>query len=365
MREHVDRAMKEGAVGLSTGLIYLPGTFARTEEIVELAKVAAQYDGIYASHMRNEGVDIMDALNELFCIARDARIRAEVSHIKLSGKSAWGGTARVLEAIERARMEGLDVTQDQYVYTASSTGIAQLIPEKYREGGKFRERLEDPAQKSAMVADMKRQLKRGGRKDYSYAVIADYKHDRSFNGLTIAEAADRNYGSRSLKAQVEMVLDIQKNGGASGVFHSMNESDLRSFLAHPNTMFASDSGVRRHGQGVPHPRGYGNNARVLGRYVRDEKLLRMEDAIRRMTSLPATTFALKDRGILRPGYAADLVVFDPDTVQDKARFDDPHHYAVGFNYVFVNGTVVVENDRHTGKRPGQMLRHNATKLAAN
>ena len=366
MREHVDQAMKDGAVGLSTGLIYLPGTFARTDEIIELAKVAAKYDGIYASHMRNEGVDIMEALNELFRIAREARIRAEVSHIKLSGKSAWGRTVEVIEAIERARLEGLDITQDQYAYTASSTGMAQLIPEKYREGGKFRERLADDTQKSAMVADMKQQLKRGGRKDYSYAVIADYRHDRSFNGRNIAEAAEKQYGSRSLKYQIEMVLEIQKNGGASGVFHSMNESDLRSFLAHPNTMFASDSGVRRHGQGVPHPRGYGNNARVLGRYVREQKALRMEDAIRRMTSLPAATFGLSERGVLRPGYAADVVVFDPETVEDKARFEDPHHYAVGFHCVLVNGVAVVENDRHTGTRPGQMLRHKSEKkIAAN
>ena len=357
MREHVERAMKDGAIGLSTGLIYLPGTFARTEEIIELAKVAAKYDGIYASHMRNEGLDILDALNELFRIAREARIRAEISHIKLSGKSAWGQTAKVLDAIERARAEGLDITQDQYVYTASSTGMAQLIPEKYREGGKFRERLDDPTQKSAMAAAMKQNLKRGGRKDYSYAVIADYKHDRGFNGLNIAQAAEKKYGSATLKNQIEMVLDIQKNGGASGVFHGMNEADLRSFLAHPNTMFASDSGVRRHGSGAPHPRGYGNNARVLGRYVREEKLLRVEDAVRRMTSLPATTFRLNDRGAVRAGYAADIVVFDPETVSDKAQFEDPHHYAVGFNHVLVNGVVVVEQDRHTGKRPGQMLRH--------
>jgi N-acyl-D-amino-acid deacylase len=359
MRQHVEQAMKDGAVGLSTGLIYLPGTFARTDEIVELAKVAARHDGIYASHMRNEGVDIFDALNELFRIAREAKIRAEISHIKLSGKSAWGQPDKVLAAIEQARAEGLDITQDQYVYPASSTGIAQLIPEKYREGGKFRERLADPGQKSRMIADMKATLKRGGRKDYSYAVIADYKTDRTLNGLNIGEAAKRKFGSASLKNQIEMVLEIQKNGGASGVFHSMSESDLRAFLAHPNTMFASDSGVRRHSEGVPHPRGYGNNARVLGRYVREYNLLRMEDAIRRMTSLPASTFRLSDRGILKVGNAADIVVFDPDKVKDNAKFEDPHHYATGFDYVLVNGVTVIEHDRHTGKRPGQMLRHKA------
>jgi N-acyl-D-amino-acid deacylase len=358
MREHVEHAMEDGAVGLSTGLIYVPGTFAHTEEIVELAKVAAKYDGIYASHMRNEGLEIFGALNELFQIAREADIRAEVSHIKLSGKSAWGQPDKVLAAIEKARAEGLDITQDQYVYPASSTGMAQLIPEKYLESGKFRERLADPETKARMIADMKANLKRGGRKDYSYAVIADYKHDRKLNGMNIVQAARKSFGSASLNNQIEMILDIQKNDGASGVFHSMSESDLRAFLAHPNTMFASDSGVRRPGEGVPHPRGYGNNARVLARYVREEKLLRIEDAIRRMTSLPATSFRFADRGVLRVGNAADIVVFDPNEVADKAQFDQPHQYAVGFDYVVVNGVVVVDHDHHTEKRPGQMLRHN-------
>jgi N-acyl-D-amino-acid deacylase len=363
MRAHVDRAMKEGAVGLSTGLIYLPGTFAHTDEIVELAKVAAKYDGIYASHMRNEGIGIYEALGELFQVAREAGIRAEVSHIKLSGRTAWGQPGKVLAAIEKARAEGLDITQDQYVYPASSTGISQLIPEKYREAGKFRERLADPDQKARMISDMKVNLKQGGRKDYSYAVIADYKHDSSLNGLNIADAARKKLGSASLKSQIELILDIEKSGGASGVFHSMSEADLRVFLAHPNTMFASDSGVRRYREGVPHPRGYGNNARVLGRYVREEKLLRVEDAIRRMTSLPATTFRLKDRGLLRIGAAADIVVFDPEKVTDNARFEEPHNYATGFDYVLVNGVSVVDHDHHTGKRPGQMLRHKLEQAA--
>lgn len=357
MRGAVDRAMQDGAVGLSTGLIYLPGTFARTDEIIELAKVASKYDGIYASHMRNEGTGIFRSLDEVFRIAREANIRAEISHIKLSGKSAWGQPHKVLAAIEKARGEGLDITQDQYVYPASSTGMAQLIPEKYKEGGKFHEHLDNPRDKAAMVAEMKANVKHGGRKDFAYAVIADYKHDRSLNGLNIAEAAQKKLGSKSLNSQSEMILDIQKNGGASGVFHSMSESDLRVFLAHPNTMIASDSGVRRFGEGVPHPRGYGNNARLLGRYVRDEKILRLEDAIRRMTSLPAKTFRFADRGTLEVGKWADIVVFDPETVIDNAAFEDPHHYATGFACVLVNGEVVVRNDEHTRVRPGKVLRH--------
>lgn len=360
MRGLVDRAMRDGAVGLSTGLIYLPGTFAKTEEIIELAKVASRHDGIYASHMRSESAEIFEALEEVFRIAREAEIRAEISHLKLSGKSNWGQTRRVFEAIERARAAGLDITQDQYVYTASSTGISQLVPEKYREGGKFTDHLADPVVKAEMVAAMKQTLKKGGREDYSYAVIASYPRDVSMNGLNIVQAAQKKRGSATLDDQIETILEIQANGGASGVFHGMAEADLQQFLQHPNTMFASDSGVRQFKEGVPHPRGYGNNARLLARYVRELKLLRLEDAIRRMTSLPATTFRLKDRGTIREGAWADVVVFDPAKVQDHAAFNDPHHYATGFSWVMVNGVAVVTNDVHTGKRPGKTVRRTET-----
>ncbi len=356
MKSMVEQAMKDGAVGLSTGLIYLPGTFAKTEELVELAKVAGRYEGIYASHMRSESHEIMEALEEVFCIAREANIRAEISHIKLSGKSNWGQTAKVIAAIEKAREEGLDITQDQYVYTASSTSISQLVPEKYREGGRFTNNLADPSQKARMIQEMKHTLKRGGRDDYSYAVIASYRRDPSLNGLNVVEAARKNRGAEGLDDQIELILDIQANGGASGVFHGINEDDLRVFLSHPNTMFASDSGVRKFQEGVPHPRGYGNSARVLARYVNDLKLLRLEDAVRRMTSLPATTFRLKDRGVLREGAWADVVIFDPAKVRDVASFNDPHHYATGFAWVLVNGVPVVKADKHTGARPGKALR---------
>jgi N-acyl-D-amino-acid deacylase len=357
MKSTVEQAMKDGAAGLSTGLIYLPGAFAKTEEIVELAKVAARYDGIYASHMRSESQEILDALDEVFRIAREARIRAEVSHIKLSGKSNWGQTTKVIATIERARAEGLDITQDQYVYTASSTGISQLVPEHYREDGRFTNNLADPEQKARMIAEMKANLEKGGRDDYAYAVIASCKHDPSLNGLNLVEAAKRKRGADSVDDQIELILDLQAKGGASGVFHGIDEDDLQQFLRHPNTMFASDSGVRKFKDGVPHPRGYGNNARVLARYVRELKLLRLEDAIRRMTSLPATTYRLKDRGMVREGAWADLVVFDPAKIQDRATFNDPHHYATGFAWVLINGVPVVKADEHTGTRPGKVLRH--------
>jgi N-acyl-D-amino-acid deacylase len=357
MKEMVQQAMKEGAVGLSTGLIYLPGAYAKTEEIIELAKVAAHFNGLYASHMRGEGREIFDSLAEVFRIAREAQIRAEVSHIKLSGNRAWGQAEQVLAVIEKARSEGLDITQDQYVYTASSTGLAQLVPEEYREKAKLSDTLARPAEKARLIAAMKTGLKNNGRKSYAYAVIASYGHDPSLNGLNIAEAAKKKRGSDSLMNQIEVILDIQSNGGGTGVFHGINEADLRKFLSHPNTMFASDSGVRRYQSGVPHPRGYGNNARVLARYVRELKLLRLEDAIRRMTSLPAATFRLSERGELREGNWADLVVLDPEKVEDHATFNDPHHYATGLGYVFVNGVAVVKNDVHTLARPGKVLRH--------
>ncbi|MCS6861348.1 MAG: amidohydrolase family protein, partial [Abditibacteriales bacterium] len=309
--------------------------------------------------IRGEGTTILNALDELFRIAREAKIRAQISHIKLSGKAAWGRADEVLAAIEKARADGLDITQDQYVYTASSTGISQLIPARARVGGreKFVERLSDPDEKAKIVAQMKENLQRSGRDSYAYAVIASYRADPSLNGKNIAEAAKVKRGSDSLDDQIELILEIEKTGGASGVFHGINEDDLQKFLQHPNTMIASDSGVRGFGEGVPHPRGYGNNARVLARYVRELKLLRLEEAIRRMTSLPATTFRLKDRGVLREGAWADLVIFDPQKVQDLATFNDPHHYATGILHVFVNGVAVVKDGEHTGARPGKALRH--------
>lgn len=360
MKALVRQAMQDGAVGLSTGLIYTPGVFAKTEEIIELAKVAAEHDGIYATHQRSEAAEIFESLDEIFRIAREAHIRAEISHIKLSGPANWGKADKVVGAIEKARAEGLDITQDQYAYTASSTGISQLIPDDMKEGGRaeFLQRLDDPETKSKMVDKMKETLRKRASADYAYAVIASYKFDPSLNGLNIVEATQLKRDSSSLDDQIETILEIQKNGGATAVFHGMNDSDLETFMRHPNTMFACDSGVRRLNVEVPHPRGYGNNARVLGLYVREKKILRLEDAIRKMTSLPARTFRLGQRGELREGNYADLVVFNPETVADNATYKDPHHYATGFKYVFVNGVLVVANDAHTGARPGMTLRHN-------
>ncbi|PWU17691.1 MAG: aminoacylase [Verrucomicrobia bacterium] len=362
MKAQVKQAMEDGAVGLSTGLIYQPGVFAKTDEIIALAKVAAAHGGIYTSHMRYEDTKIYEALDEVFRIARESGARAEVSHIKLSGPSAWGQAEKVLAYIEKARAEGLDITQDQYAYTASSTGMSQLIPDKALEGGRrqFNERITDKAYKEKVIAQMKESLHDKGRKDYSYAVIASCRHDPSLDGLNIPEAARAKRGSDSLDDQIEMILDIQSQGGASGVFHGMSEDDLKIFMRHPNTMIACDSGIRMWQEGVPHPRGYGNNARVLGRYVREMKVLRLEDAIRKMTSLPAETLHFKERGQVREGFWADLVIFDPEKVLDTATYKDPHHYPEGIPYVLVNGVLVIDAGQHTGAKAGQALRNGTT-----
>ncbi len=364
MRALVDRAMGDGAVGLSTGLIYLPGTFSKTEEIIELARVAARHDGIYVSHMRDEGRQIDTALDELFRIASAAGCRAQISHLKLSGPASWGRAPAILERIERARARGLDITQDQYLYTASSTTLSQLIPEEWREDGKFPQAMAREELRARLREQMRTNLWAGGRTNYAYAVIADYAADRALNGLAIPEAAARKFGTNSLEAQIDLILEIQQRGGAQGVFHGINEGDLRHFLQHPNTMIGSDSGVRRFGEGVPHPRGYGNAARLLARYVREEPVLRLEEAVRRMTSLPAAVFRLADRGQLRAGAWADITVFDPGQVTDHATYRQPHQYATGFKLVLVNGVPVVRDDAMTGARPGRGLRHGAARAVS-
>lgn len=358
MKALVEQGMKDGAVGLSTGLIYVPGSFAKTEEIIELAKVASAHGGIYVSHMRYESIRIFEALDEILRIAREAQIPIEVSHIKLAGPTAWGKAGEVLSILDKARAEGFKVTHDQYAYTASSTGLRQMIPDAALEGEKedFVARIKDPERKAKIVAEMAEMRARQGRKDYSHAVIARFRADPSLNGKSVPEVAKLKRGSDSLENQIEVIFDIEALGGASAIFHGMDEGDLKTFLQHPLTMVASDGGPRRLGEDVPHPRSYGNNARVLSRYVRELKLLTIEEAVRRMTSLPAQTFQLKDRGLIKTGAHADIVVFDPAIVTDPSTFSDPHHYSEGFTDIIVNGGVVIRDGKLTDVRTGGPLR---------
>lgn len=359
MREWVARAMQAGAVGLSTGLPYQPAVFAKTDEIVALAKVAAEFDGVYASHMRNEGYEVVSAVGELMTVAREAKIHGHISHIKVAGKSLWGQGEEILNLIESGREEGLSLTQDQYMYTAYSTHVRQLIPGWALEGGRERytERIENPEEKERIVAEIKTNLERSGHRDFEYVAIASFRGQPELGGLRIPEAAAHVFGTDSVDAQIDLILDMERNGYASAIYHAMAEEDVRAFMRNPNTMFASDSGVRDPAAtGMVHPRGHGNSARVLGHYVRGKEVLQLEEAIRRMTSLPAEIFNLKGRGQLQEGFAADIVVFDPEEVQDNATFEDPRQYATGFRYVLVNGEVVIEDDQHTGTLAGAVIR---------
>ncbi|MCX7963402.1 MAG: D-aminoacylase [Candidatus Sumerlaea chitinivorans] len=358
MKGLVEKAMRDGAVGLSTGLIYTPGTYSKMDEIVELAKVAARYGGIYATHMRSEGISIFEAMEEALEVGRRAHIPVQISHHKIVAPFRFGQTTATLALIDRAREEGLDVAPDQYVYTASSTSISSMLPDWAIEGSReeIRKRLTTTETRARVIAGLIEERRdKSGRKDLGYAIVANCRSDPSLNGKSILEIARERFGSETWDAQAQVVVDIVTSGGASMVFHSMDESDVQRIACYPYTAFASDSGVREFGVGVPHPRGYGNNARVLARYVREQKLLRLEDAVRRMTSLPAQRFRFFDRGLLRPGMAADIVIFDLDRVRDASTFEQPHAYAEGFSYVLVNGVPVIEEGKTTGLRPGQIL----------
>jgi N-acyl-D-amino-acid deacylase len=358
MEALVEQAMKDGAVGLSTGLIYVPGTYAKTDEIIGLAKVAAKYGGLYATHMRNEGEKVADAIRESIEIGEKAGLPVEISHFKISNKKLWGQSPMTLGLVREARARGLMVTVDQYAYTASSTSLDSRLPSWLRAGGleEAKKRLTDRATGDRVVAEMKEGLKRSGFKDYSYAMVADYEPDRSFNGKSIAEITKEVRGKSDITSQIEQIVAMYEAGGAGMVYHGMSEDDVKRIMQEPFTMIASDSGVRQADESVPHPRGYGNNARVLGRYVRELKLISLEDAVRKMTSLPAQTFGFRDRGMIREGFAADMVIFDENTIIDRATFDKPHQFPTGIGQVIVNGELVLADSVMTGARPGVALR---------
>jgi N-acyl-D-amino-acid deacylase len=357
MEALVQEAMKQGAVGLSTGLIYLPGMYSTTNEVAGLAKAAARYGGVYASHIRNEENKVVDAVNEAINIGKAANIAVQISHFKVSGRSNWGRGTETLPLVIKAREGGYDVTIDQYPYKASSTNLGIRLPDWALSGGNdsLKLRINDPATHKRIVADMLAMQKEYGWKNYSYAYVAMHRADTSLNGKNISEINKLKGRKATMKDEAETILDMMLAGGAQMVYHSMNEEDVRYFMKYPYNMVAADGGVRD-GKGIPHPRSYGTNARVLAKYVRDEKLISLEEAIRRMTSLPATKFHLTDRGLLLPGMAADIVVFDEKQVQDIATFENPNQYTVGFRYVLVNGKAVIDEGRHNGTRSGATLK---------
>jgi len=349
--------MQEGAVGLATGLIYLPGMYSNTAEVVGLAKTAAAYGGIYASHIRNEESKVVDAINEAINIGKEANIPVQISHFKVSHKANWGRSKETLPLIENARKQGYDVTIDQYPYTASSTNLGVRLPDWALSGGNdsLKKRIDDPVMHKKIIEDMLAQLKEYKYKNYNFAVVANYRPDSTYNGKNISEINKLKGRKPKAIEEAETILDMMKEGGAQMVYHGMDENDVRYILKYPFNMISADGGVSN-GRGMPHPRTYGTNARVLAKYVRDEKLVSLEDMIRRMTSLAAQKFQLIDRGILKEGMAADIVIFDEQEVTDKATFENTHQYSTGFYFVLVNGQLVIENGKHTSIKSGITLK---------
>ncbi|MCI0391256.1 MAG: D-aminoacylase [Acidobacteria bacterium] len=359
MRDLVDQAMRDGAVGLSTGLEYIPGTYARTDEIVEVAKVAAKYGGVYASHMRNEGLDAEKSINEALAVGAQSGCPVEISHFKVSSKKRWGASAITIRMVEEARARGQQVTVDQYLYPAGSTGIGILFPTWLFEGGneKTGERLQDPATRERVKRELIAKAAQDGFKDFSFAYVANHRANQAFNGKNIAEITKMVKQKTDANSQAEQAIDMLLAGGAQMVLRKMSDQDVERIFKQPFTMIASDAGViDPQSASIPHPRGFGNNARVLGVYVREKRLVGLEEAIRKMSSLPAQTFNLLDRGLLRPGMAADIVIFNEKTVADRATFEQPKQYATGIDYVIVNGQVVIEKGSHSGAKPGRILR---------
>jgi N-acyl-D-amino-acid deacylase len=363
MEDLVAKAMIEGAFGMSTGLIYVPGTYAKTPELVSLAKVVHDHRGIYVSHMRNEGREIDAALDEIFTISKEASIPVHVSHLKSAGRAVWGRAPDILKKIEDARTKGLAVTADQYAYDASSTSLDVLFESDDLDVGRraFGDKLGgDAAFRARIEAGVLEKAKKNGFDDLGYAAIANAPNHAELNGLTLAEAADRLVGARTPadQARAATTLMIDAKGSKVGmVYHGMNDADVRTFMKCPWVAVASDAGVITTDGSKPHPRGSGNNVRVLGRFVREAGVIRLEEAVRKMTSLPATIFGIRDRGVIREGAFADLVLFDPATVVDRATYESPRSEPVGIKAVIVNGTVVVDDGRHSKLRTGAVLRH--------
>jgi N-acyl-D-amino-acid deacylase len=356
----VEKAMQEGAVGFSTGLIYIPGSYSATDEVVRLAKAASRHGGVYATHMRDEGDSVAAAIREAIHIGKEAGMPVQISHFKLSGQQNWGRSHETLPMVISARTEGIDVTIDQYPYTASSTSLSTLLPDEILADGQdsITARLQRPEVRKYVSGYMLKKLSKRKLKHFSYPVVAFYRADTTMNGKSIEQVNLLMGRKHKAKDEAETVMDMMIKGGASMVFHGMSEDDVKRIMQYPFNMFASDASIRVLNQGAPHPRGYGTNARVLGKYVREESVIPLEEAVRRMTSLPAQKFGLKDRGLLREGMAADVVVFDEKEVSDLSTYDKPHAYSKGFHYVLVNGGVIIDEGKHTGKRTGQTLRHN-------
>jgi N-acyl-D-amino-acid deacylase len=366
MQAIVRQAMEEGALGVGSALIYAPGFYAKTDELIALMKAAAPYGGLYASHMRSEGNKLLEAVDELLRIAREANVPAEIYHLKAAGVDNWGKLPAVIAKVDSARRAGAHITADMYTYIAGATGLNATMPPWVQEGGypEWAKRLKDPAIRARVAAEMKQPTDKWENFFYGVGspdkiVLVGFKPDslKPLTGKTLADVA-RMRGKPA--DEVAMDLVIQNGTDVGTVYFLMSEDNVRREVRIPWVSFGADAGAMAP-EGVflkssTHPRAYGNFARLLGRYVRDEKLVPLGEAIRRLAALPAENLKLKRRGMLKPGYFGDVVVFDPARVQDRATFENPHQYSTGVVDVFVNGTQVLKDGEHTGAKPGRFVR---------
>jgi dihydroorotase/N-acyl-D-amino-acid deacylase len=359
MREMVAVSMGQGAFGLSTGLRYIPGFYSNTDEVVALAQVAADSGGIYTSHLREEAMGLFDGVAEALEIGRRAHIPVVLTHHKVVGQKMWGKSTVTLHMVDSARAAGTDVMIDQYPYTASSTGLDVLVPPWALAGGDsaLRNRLSDPMLNDSIEKGVVENLlnDRGGG-DLKRVQFSRVRWDSTLNGKTLYDLVTRLNIDPTIENAAPVVIDAVLRGGASTIFHVIDEGDVKRIMAHPQTMIASDGRLNRLGDAVPHPRAYGTFPRVLGKYVRDEKVLTLEQAVRKMTGMPAARLGLTDHGCLKQGCVADVTIFSAENVRDVGSYADPHHYPEGIPWVIVNGVPVMDNGTFTAARPGKVLR---------
>jgi dihydroorotase/N-acyl-D-amino-acid deacylase len=359
MQQMVAEAMTEGAFGISTGLKYLPGAFSELDEVVALSVPAGEMGGIYTSHLREEGLGLLAGVSEAMEIGRRADIAVVLTHHKVVGQPMWGASATTLAMVDSARAAGTDVMIDQYPYTASYSGIGILVPAWAMADGDtaFLRRADSQELGDSVRAGIVFNIvnDRGGN-DLRRVQLARVRWQTDLEGRTLHDWAVERGMESTPETGAELVIEAIRNGGASAIYHVMDEDDVKRIMAHPWTAIGSDGRLTQPGEGHPHPRWYGTFPRVLGRYVREQGVLTLEDAVRKMTSLPAERIGLKERGELREGWHADVVVFDPATVTDRATFEDPHQYPDGIPWVIVNGKVAVEDGSFRDVRSGKVLR---------
>jgi N-acyl-D-amino-acid deacylase len=360
MKRLLGEELRAGALGLSTGLIYPPGSYAKTEELIDLAGVLRAHDGLYASHIRGEGSGVKKAVAEALAIGEANHVRVEISHIKIADRNTWGQADQVTDLILKARELGLEVTTDQYPYLASSTSLASRIPAWAFEGGhgKFLARTADPEQFARMKAELiRRSLSRtDGSNPLKEAFVARCKDHPEYQGRNLEEILRLTGQEPTPDRAADLIIELAKTEKAMGIFHSMAEGDLIAFMRNPFNMVGSDGGIQEEaGEEVPHPRSFGTFPRVLATYALEKGILRLEEAVRKMTSLPAQTLRLVQRGLVKEGYFADLVIFDPRTLADRSTYKEPRQTPSGIRCVLVNGQVAAKDGRPTGALAGVVL----------